>query len=50
LVKQEKAREARQLRIAQEDARAALIDDGKSPRQLTLTGIPEPIAGARRRR
>lgn len=50
LVKQEKAREARQLRIAQEDARAALIDEGKSPRQLTLTGIAEPISRARRRR
>jgi plasmid replication initiation protein len=50
LMKQEKAREARQLRIAQENARAALIDEGKNPRQLTLTGIVDPVAGARRRR
>ncbi len=32
----------RRGKIAREDARAALIDSGKSPRQLTLTGLDEP--------
>jgi hypothetical protein len=50
LVKQERARDARLLRIVQEDARAALIDEGKNPRQLTLSGISEPSATARKRR
>ncbi len=50
LAKQERAREARLARMAQEDARAALIDAGKNPRQLTLTGIDQPSTPARRRR
>jgi plasmid replication initiation protein len=32
----------RRGKIAREDARAALIDSGKSPRQLMLTGLDEP--------
>ena len=50
LVKQERARDARLARIAQEDARAADIDAGKRPRQLTLEGLDEPKPAARRRR
>jgi plasmid replication initiation protein len=40
-LKAEQSAATRRARIAQEDVRTALIDAGKNPRQLTLTGLGE---------